>query len=384
MESFTFSIPTLVKYGEGVSSDVGSEFASLVSEGQPKVMIVSDPGVASVGLLARPQASLENQGIKFFVYDEVGPNPRDTTVHKGAEDYHSNQANCIVAIGGGSVMDCAKAIGIIATYGGHISDFEGLDLVPGPIVPLIAIPSTAGTASEVTFWSIITNTETHVKMGIGDRKIAYSVALVDPVMTYSLPRTLTIGTGLDALTHAIEAYTCNVSNPASDALALKAIRLINTHLITAAEKADDEAARNGMMLGSLIAGLSFGNADCASIHCLSESIGGLYDAPHGILNGILLPYAMSYNVTVCPDRFADIAVAMGKDQDPNASVEAVKELNRKLDVPPLVEFNIREEDIHKLAKMSVNHGCNAANRRVMKEEDYVKLIEASLAEELPS
>jgi len=383
MKEFAFTIPTRIRYGEGVSAAVGPVIKELKQPAEPNVMVVTDRGIVAAGLLDRPLSCLKDEGIQYTVFDAVEQNPRDATVHEGADEFLECKSNCMIAIGGGSVIDCAKAIGVIASHGGKISDYEGWGLVPGPTVPLIAIPTTAGTASEVTFWSIITNSETHVKMGIGDVNIAASVALVDPVMTHSLPRILTIGTGLDALTHAIEAYICKAANPVSDALALKAIHLIYNNLAKVAENPDDDLARDNMMLGSLIAGISFANADVASVHCLSESIGGLYDAPHGILNGILLPYAMSYNAPTCADRLGDIAVAMGRERDAQEAVSAVMDLNRSLDVPALAEFNIKREHVHKLARMSADHGCNAVNPRTMKEDDYVKLIEAALEERLP-
>jgi alcohol dehydrogenase len=383
MDKFNFSVPPRIKYGPGITAAIGSKVASLLKGIKPKVMIVTDSGVVRAGLLDGIKKSLADSGIEHFVFDEIEPNPRDTTVYRGAEKFKSQKADILVAVGGGSVMDGAKSIGIIVTHGGTVDQYDGLNLVPGPITPLIAVPTTAGTGSEVTMFSIITNTKTHNKMGVADLKIIPAVALVDPVMTYSLPRNMTIGTGLDALTHAIEAYTCNVANPVSDALALKAIRLIFDNLPGAAKNGKDAKARNGMMLGSLIAGLAFGNADVTSVHCLSESIGGLYDAPHGMVNGILLPYVMAYNCAANPKRFADIAAAIGRETAPEAAVDAVVELEKSLATPTLADYGVKEADFGKLASMSTAHPCTASNPRPMKDRDYVILLEASLARKSP-
>ncbi|MCJ7529637.1 MAG: iron-containing alcohol dehydrogenase [Anaerolineales bacterium] len=383
MDKFNFSVPPRIKYGPGITAKLGSEVASLLKGTKPKVMIVTDSGVVRAGLLDGIKKSLADSGIEHFVFDEIEPNPRDTTVYKGAEKFKNQKANILVAMGGGSVMDGAKSIGVIVTCGGTVDQYDGLNLVPGPITPLIAVPTTAGTGSEVTMFSIITNTKTHYKMGVADRKIIPAVALVDPEMTYSLPRNMTIGTGLAALTHAIEAYTCNRANPVSDALALKAIRLIFEYLPGAAKNGKDAAARNGMMLGSLIAGLAFGNADVTGVHCLSESIGGLYDAPHGMVNGILLPYVMAYNLAGTPKRFADIAAVVGKEAVPAAAVDAVVELEKSLAIPALADYGVKEADFAKLASMSTAHPCTASNPRPMKDGDYVILLEASLARKPP-
>jgi alcohol dehydrogenase len=192
-----------------------------------------------------------------------------------------------------------------------------------------------------------------------------------------------VGTGLDALTHAVEAFTSRFSSPVSDALALEAIGLISAHLPAAAGHPRDSTARDGMMLGSLMAGLAISSTDTASVHCLSETIGGVYDAPHGMLNGILLPYVMAHNIPACPDRFARIANAMGKSADPESAVSAVVELNRELKVPSLHQLGVRRNDIPELARLSERHSCNVANPRSMEESDYVELLERSIEGKSP-
>ncbi len=199
MADFVFSVPSRVEFGKGKAGTVGQEVAALFPNKKAKVMIITDSGVRKAGLLAGIEASLRQVGAEQLIFDEVEPNPRDTTVHKAAEIFKDNHMDAIVAVGGGSAMDLAKAVGVVAAFGGKIADYDGMGKVPGNIAPLIAIPTTAGTASEVTFLAIITDTTNHVKMGVGDHKLAPKISLVDPLMTLSLPRGLTLGTGLDAI-----------------------------------------------------------------------------------------------------------------------------------------------------------------------------------------
>lgn len=383
MDSFSFSNPTLIRYGEGLAKEIGAEISSFVKRPDLKAMIVTDKGILGAGLLDGINESLAQSGIEFVVFDAVEPNPRDTTVHAAAQQYKDADANLLIAVGGGSVLDAAKAIGVVATYGGKIADYDGFNLVPGPIAPLFAVPTTAGTGSEVTIWAVITDTKNKVKMGIGDYKICPAVALVDPAMTYSLPRGLTVGTGMDALTHAIESYTCKVANPASDALALKAIGLIAKHLPQAAADGFDTVARDGMMLGSLLAGISFSNTDVAAVHCLAESVGATYDGPHGMLNAIFLPYVMAYNLQEAPGLFADIAASMGEDARPEAAIEAVVKLQQILNVPDLREFGVREEDAKLLGEMSEAHPSTADNAREITAKEYTQILLMALEGESP-
>jgi alcohol dehydrogenase len=352
--------------------------AAILDGPEQNSMIITDTGIRDAGLLGGLETSLAQSGVQYTVFDAVEPNPRDTTIHTAAKQVNEANSAALVAIGGGSVMDAAKAIGVVAKYGGAISDYDGLGLVPGPIAPLFAIPTTAGTASEVTVWAVITNTETKVKMGIGDLKICPAAALVDPAMTYTLPKELTVGTGLDALTHAIESYMCRIANPVSDALALKAINLIAEHLVPAATKGDDKVAREGMMLGSLIAGMSFSNTDVTGVHCLSEALGGVYDAPHGMLNAIFLPYVMAYNLPEIPARFTDIALAMGLEARPEAAIEWVVEVEKDLGVPNLSTFGVRVQDAGELGKIAEAHPSTSHNIRQVTAEDYQQMIEATL------
>jgi alcohol dehydrogenase len=380
MTQFMFSIPTRIEFGSGKSVTIGTEIAALVPRKDIKAMIVTDSGVRNAGLLSGIEQSLKQAGIDYFIFDKVEPNPKDNTVHEAAAQFQNRQADVLIAVGGGSVMDLSKATGIIAAYGGKIADYDGFGKVPGIIPPLIVVPTTSGTASEVTFWAIITNEMSHVKMGVGDLKIAPKIALVDPLLTISLPRQVTLGTGLDALTHAIESYTSKPANPPSDSLAIRAIQLISTNFPKVLDDGRDERGREGMMLGSLLAGMSFTNADCAAVHSLSESIGGLYDAPHGIINGILLPYVMAFNLPACPKKFADIASALGIEHSPEAAVKHVSEIERSFKIPGLTDFGVRKEDFSKLAEMAIQHPCTQSNPRTPTFDDFVKILDNAFNE----
>lgn len=374
MSNFVFSVPSRVEFGKGKANTVGQEVAALFPGKKPKVLIVTDGGVRSAGLLAGIEASLQQAGAEIFIFDQVEPNPRDTTVHQAADLFRANQMDAMVAVGGGSAMDLAKAAGVVAAFGGHISDYDGMGKIPGNIAPLIAIPTTAGTASEVTFLAIITNTTSHVKMGVGDHKLAPKISLVDPLMTLSLPRSLTLGTGLDALTHAVESYTSLVGSPPTDSLAIQAIELIAANLPAAVENGRNEDAREGMMLGSLLAGLSFGNADCGIAHSLSESIGAVFDAPHGMTNGILLPYVMAYNLPAVPDKFTRIAAAMNAPLSPEASVSRLWEMEQSFQMPSLSDFGVQSKDLGRLAQMALDHPCTLSNPRQPSLEDLENIL----------
>ena len=384
MTNFSWSVPTLVEFGEGVSKKVGTEATKLLKNTQPRAMIVTDAGILQAGLLEGVKSSLSAAAVPFFIFDQVEPNPRHTTVHRAAEVFNEEGANLLIAVGGGSVMDSAKAIGVVAKYGGQVADYDGKDMVPGPIPPLIAIPTTSGTGSEVTIWAVITDVEAHYKMSIGDHKIYPAVALVDPEMTYTLPRGLTIGTALDALTHAIEAYTCKLPNPLSDALALQAIKLIAKHLPPAAEDGHDKKARSGLALGSMLGGMAFSNARVAAVHTLAETMGGYYDGPHGMLCGLLLPYATAFNTNEDPARHAEIAQAMGTEARPELAARVIYDLADSLGVPNISEYGLSTENISQLAEVCFNNSSTSGNKRAIGKDDYSAILKQTLAWERPA
>jgi len=383
MQNFSFQLPTRIEFGHGVTSSVGDEAKGL---GGTRVLVVTDPGVVAAGLVEPVLDRLNEVRLATVVFDDVAPNPRDTSVDSGAKLAVSEGCDVIVAVGGGSPMDTAKAIGVVATHGGRVQDYEGLGLVQKPITPLIAIPTTSGTGSEVTFWAVITDTERSFKMSVGSPLCAASVALVDPDLTAGLPASVTAYTGVDALTHAVEGYTSTLAQPLSDSLAVSAIRLIAKSLRKAYANGANLDARYDMSLASLLAGVAFGNSDIAGVHCMGEAIGGLYDTPHGIAMAIYLPVVAEFSCIAVPEKYAVVAEALGEDVSGLSQFEAAKraavairKLTDDLGIPSASQAGVRREDFPRLAHAASINVSVESNPRVATEQDFLALFEAAQA-----
>ena len=373
---FTFILPTEIRYGQDAGSGLPDE---LKSNSIGSVLVVTDPGIAGQPFTADILDQLARAGIKTAVFDKVEPNPKDRNVTEGAVKARETKADAIVALGGGSPIDCAKAVSVVAALGGKARDYEDPSRINGPVLPLYTIPTTAGTGSEVTFSSVITDTSEHFKFTVKSPGIAPRVAFIDPLYTHSKPPMLTAATGLDALTHAVEAYTAKAANPLSDACALYAAQLINRHLITAVKQPGNSAARAGMMIGSLLAGIAFSHSDVASVHCIAEAMGGKYDTPHGICNAIALPVVMEYNLDFAEERYAGIASAMGFPfaafrEGAELAVSRVKELVREIGLPDFSSLGAKEADFQELAEKSERNGSNKDNPRPMTAHDYMEVL----------
>lgn len=379
MSNFSFYLPTRIEFGEGVLANAAEEVKGL---GGSKVLLVTDKGVMDNDLATPVIDSLKKANLKVTIFDDVKSNPRDVDCLKAAELGKSEGVDVLVAVGGGSPMDTAKTVGALLTSGGTVHDYVGAQLLKKPILPLVCIPTTAGTGSEVTFFAVITDIARKIKMSILDTRLCASVALVDPVITKTLPAKLTASTGMDALTHAIEAYTCKLASPITDATAIYAIKLISSSLRDAVNDGNDLQARTSMMLGSLIAGIAFGNSDVAGVHCMAEAIGGLYDTPHGVANSIFLPYVMEYNVPGDIKKHADIARAMGIDttgmseqEAASAGAEAVKQLSKDVGIPLFKDLEkVDVNDFEFLAKNSAENISTESNCRPADENDYLELF----------
>lgn len=377
--SFSFSLPTKIHFGEGLLEKAGDEVSAL---GGKKAMIVTDPGVIAAGIAERVMSSLRAAGIEYIVFDRVKPNPRDYDVEEGYRLAVGTGVDVLVGVGGGSAIDTAKAIGVLVAHGGgRVQDYVDPNNITQKPMPLVAIPTTAGTGTEVTTFAIITDTERKFKMGLWHPYLAPTVALVDPSTTKSVPPALTASTGLDALTHAIEAYTCKLANPVTDALAIYAIRLIARSLRRAVENGSDVQARTDMMLGSMIAGMAFGASDVGGAHAMGEAIGGKYDVPHGVSCAIFLPYITEFNMDSNVSKYADVAIAMGVEATGRSSeavaregVEAIKQLCRDLKVPSLKEVGVRAEDFEELAEAAANNVSAPSNPKPAGKEEYLMLF----------
>lgn len=378
MNRFEFVLPTKISFGEGVSQNLAEEIKKMDCS---RPIIITDKGLMAAGIVDKITASLEKSKIQYHIFDGIEPNPRDITVQKAYEMAKEYDADMLVAIGGGSSMDTAKAVGVLMTHGGTINEYEGLDKIQKPICDLIAIPTTVGTGSEVTFWSVITDTKRHFKMSIGSPLIAAKLALVDPLLVESLPPSMIAATGMDALTHAIEGYTCKAAEPITDACGIYAIRMIAENIRKAVNGTSKEANAN-MLLGSLIAGICFGNSDIAGVHCMGEALGGLYDTPHGVAMAVLLPYVMEYNYASDYEKFAQVAKAMGENIDgmsPEmaafAAVKAVRQLNKDLNIPSLKELGTKAEDLPELAKRASVNVSVESNPRDVTESDFLDIFQ---------
>lgn len=376
VNSFEFILPTKIRYGAGTINVLGEELKML---GSKKAMIITDKGLANTKMMDKIIHIVTMEEIDYFVFNEIDANPKDYAVEACAKKAREEEADVIVAFGGGSPMDASKAVSVLAWQKGKVRDFQGKDKVKDNCLPLITIPTTAGTGSEITFSSVITDTKEKFKFTIKSPYIAAKTAIVDPELTLSVPQNITAATGIDALTHAIEGYSVNCTEPIAEALGLYAIEYIAPSIVEAVKNGADFEARDKMMMGSLLAGLSFSHSDVGSVHCMAEALGGIYDAPHGVCNAILLPFVMEYNLPYSEYKYARVARAMGimESDDKNAAlrgIEHIRELSKEIGLPNLNELNINPDDFELLAEMSEKNGSNNSNPREMTKEDYLILF----------
>jgi alcohol dehydrogenase len=323
--------------------------------------------------------------IDSVIFDGAKPNPSIANVELGLGLLKESRCDFVVSLGGGSPHDCAKGIALCATNGGQIRDYEGVDQSIRPQLPLIAINTTAGTASEMTRFCIITDESRHVKMAIVDRNVTPLLSVNDPALMVAMPKGLTAATGMDALTHAIEAYVSTAANPITDACALKAITLISNNLRLAVSDGSDLAARENMAYAQFLAGMAFNNASLGYVHAMAHQLGGFYDLPHGVCNAVLLPHVQSFNALQCADRLADVAVAMGVDthgfspeKAAQAAIAAIRSLSRDVDIPAgLRELGAKLNDIPMLASNALKDACGLTNPRVADQRQIEEIFRSA-------
>jgi len=374
-------LSTEIRFGPGLFGKLGE---TLKDMGGVRPLVITDPGLAKTGLLDKALGLLPRGTV---VFDRVEPNPKDTTVQAAAKAYREGGADSLIALGGGSAIDCAKAAGVLIAHGDeNIKEFEDRTRIVRYFQRFIAVPTTAGTGSEITFSGVITDTASHYKMTIKHPRMAADIALCDPELTLSMPPALTAATGMDALTHAIEAFTATCAEPISDALALQAVELIAGNLLRAFNDGETREARTKMLMASLLAGLAFSHSDVASVHCIAEALGGTYDLPHGICNAVMLPSIMAYNRDYAKARYARIALALGlspasEEEGATLAVEAVQRLARDLRLPSFASLGVKVEDFPAIAAASVRNGSNSSNPRPMKEENYLEVLQRMAAQE---
>lgn len=378
LKEYTFSLPTTIVFGEGVINQAGKRAKEM---GAAKVLLVADKGVINAGLTKPVEEGLKQENIPYVIYDKIVPNPRDCHCEDGYQMAQKEGIDFIIAVGGGSSLDTAKAIGTLLENGKKIQDWCGFQLLEHEITPLIAIPTTAGTGSEVTPFAVVTDSNTHVKLNIFDSKAAAKVALVDPAVLLNLPSHIMAATGIDAMTHAVEAYTCNAAVPHTDAYALYAIDIISKNLRKAVFTPDIESC-TGMMLGSTLAGIAFGYADVAAVHCMAEALGGRYDLPHGVANAVLLPTVTEYNIPARTRKYADVARAMGVNKDGLTDealalecVGALKKLCEDVGIPRMRDLEkINPADFPELAAAAEKNVSTPSNPRKVTAEDFLYLF----------
>lgn len=370
-------------HGEGALSAVAQE---IVARGLTKPMVCSDPDLLRFGVTDKVLNVLKEAGLPYEIFSEIKPNPTIENVQAGVAAYRACGADCIVAVGGGSSIDTAKAVGIIITNPefADVRSLEGVAPTKHKCVPLIAVPTTAGTAAEVTINYVITDAQNNRKMVCVDVHDIPVVAVVDPEMMSTMPKGLTAATGMDALTHAIEGYITKGAWELSDMFHLKAIRLISAHLRAAV--AGEKSGREGMALGQYVAGMGFSNVGLGIVHSMAHTLGALYDTPHGVANAILLPTVMAYNADATGEKYRDIAEAMGipgvekmtLEEARSAAVEAVRQLSADVGIPADLKDIVKKEDLPFLAQSAFDDACRPGNPKDTSVEDITALFESLL------
>ncbi|MEK4309304.1 iron-containing alcohol dehydrogenase [Bacillus pumilus] len=384
MMNFEYHCQTKMMMGTGQSKEIGSIVEDIVLPGAT-VMLVTDSGVKSAGLVQPIEAYLQEAGYSVVVFDQVSPNPRDSECLAGAELFRKEQASAVIAIGGGSPMDTAKAIALLGPNDGIPEDYISGKKAYANLSPLICIPTTAGTGSEVTRSSVITLAASHKKITLKHGLLRPTIAILDPALTLTVPKGITAATGVDALVHAIEGYSCKVTNPISKAMGSSAMETIVKYLPKAYENGSDLEARYKMQEGSLLAGLCFGSADVAAVHCLAEALGSLYDTPHGIANAVFLPYVMQFNAVENKVLHAELAKIMSFADKTDSDDVAIQKLidgmytfTKKLGIPALKDLSyVKEEDFEKMAELAEQNGSTSSNVRTVTKADYLDILKAA-------
>ncbi len=351
--------------------------------GARKVLVVTDQGVAKAGWADDVLARLREEGLECTVYSSVTSNPKAEEVDAGAELYQRQGCNVIVAVGGGSPMDCAKGIGIVSSNKKSILAFEGVDRVAFPSPPLICVPTTAGSSADVSQFAIITDSGRKAKIAIISKMLVPDVALIDPVTTTTMPPELTACTGMDALCHAIEAFVSTAHSPITDVHALQAIRIVAENLLPTMKEPGNIVLRGRMMLASLEAGLAFSNASLGAVHALAHSLGGLLDCPHGECNAILLPHVIDFNFDAAPDRYREIGRMMGvavngmeSARARSAIKAALGRLNEAAGIAyTLGQLGVKRSDIPELTEKALNDACIFTNPRQPTREEIEAIYE---------
>ncbi len=381
--SYKFFMPPVSLMGPECLKEAGKDIRDL---GFKKALIVTDKVLVNIKLVDELTKVLDSNGIEYFIYDGTKPNPTVTNVNDGLKILKDNSCDFVISFGGGSPHDAAKGIAILATNGGNIKDYEGVNKSTKPQLPLVAINTTAGTASEMTIFSIITDEDRHIKMALVDKHMTPIMAVNDPLLMIAMPKGLTAATGMDALTHAVEAYVSTAATPITDACALMAIKLISNNLRKVVENGQDTEARVLMAYAEYLAGMAFNSASLGYVHAMAHQLGGFYDLPHGVCNAVLLPHVQKYNAQIVPGRLKDVAEAMGvevkelsNEEGAEKALEAIRILSKKIDIPTgLSELGAKEEDLKILATNALKDACGLTNPKQATLEEIIEIFKNAM------
>ena len=377
MDTFSFSISQNVIFGWDTLQKL-SDVAENI--GGNKGFIISGPHLKKIGLVDKCVETRGGCGITCEAFTDTEGNPSTDTVEKATKSFLESGADFIIAFGGGSPLDTAKAVAVLATFGGTITDYEGVGRVPGDVIPMIAIPTTAGTGSEVTSFSVITDHSRNYKLTVGSEYLIPKVAILDPELITSVPRNVAASCGVDALVHALEAYLSLAASPFSDMMALKAMELIGKNLIEYIEDRTDKKASEAMLRGSLFAGIAFSHARLGNVHAMSHPVSAFFDVPHGLANAILLPTVVEYNEDTSPEKYYDIYCSISrnpvakKDFIPHMLVEEIRSLNNKIGIPnDLKSVGVTSDKFEAMTDDAMKSGNIKVNPRETFREDILEL-----------
>lgn len=376
-----FSFPNTIYFGAGAIDNLPGY---VKDTGVAKPLVVTDPGMLKTDVFPRLEAVLKAAGMDYAVFSEVNPNPLDSDIDKAVAVFKAESCDGLIGLGGGSALDAAKVVQVLAAHGGRVNDYDiatgGNQNITGPLAPCIAVPTTAGTGSEVGSCSVITSVAENRKFMVCSPLLRPAVALLDPELTVGLPPSLTAGTGMDAFTHCLEALVVKDFHPMCDAIAIKGIEFIAENLETAVKEPDNIEARGHMMLAAMMGAVAF-MKDLGAAHSLSHSLSAVSHVPHGLANAICILPVMRYNKAACLDEYAKVAAAFGintfdmtKEEAGEKAIEAVADLNRKIGIPErLSQVGVKEQDLEELADKAFADGCHGTNPRACTRDDLMAL-----------
>lgn len=382
--NFDFMMPSVNFFGPGVIEKIGQRAKMLNMQ---KVLIVTDSFLKQMenGPVKQTEASLRAAGVSYAIFDQVEPNPKIRNVKAGAALYKAENCDSIITVGGGSAHDCGKGIGIVLTNGEDVTKLAGIETLDKPLPPLMAVNTTAGTASEITRHAVLTNEETHLKFVVVSWRNVPLVSFNDPLLMLDVPTKLTAATGMDALCHCVESYVSENSNPITDAQAIQGMKLIGQYLRRAVANGHDLEARTNMAYASLLAGMAFNNADLGYVHAMAHQLGGQYDAPHGVCCAVLMPTVERWNMIASPERFADIAVFLGENVNglskmaaAERGIAALERISADVGIPANIKsIGANPADFEVMAENALKDGNAFSNPRKGSKADIISLFEAA-------